>query len=1222
MGSYTTTNYSVTTAATSILSPHYHINTKKITHFRQSTLSKHDQQNLLKEEEEKQRALEKEHEAKINAGAICNDEESSELDLKLDEENPEQFFKNLHNFRKSFIERRRASGVHDLDDQTAFSAPPESQSEEEYHRRLHTLDLDEIDYDTKLNLNSEDRSPSDSDTQTNDNKTPKNDDLSDDIAPPHDSDHDINKRKVHHAIEGSRELGIDDIGIINNSDDEDSKSLSYQDDLDDEEPNTNLDEQRSGSILTGDMLNGKDHGRSGSIKWIMSRDRESSKIFASGQIMAGSDEDNQDNDGNKHIKGVSISKKKSLDDDGNVDENHLQFDIDVGPNDNNEEMDEFKDDIYDDSQFMKLRNHFSVERPLHAPRGSMKVSRISVSDELRETLKHQQEITNSAQNIKDPNEPSPPTSISSFDGQRQAAVGDYVKRVSLTPRGIDPDNAKVSVMFKDANDNIIVESEKEEIHYHDREYLKGKNSQHRRTDSMDTQPDNNDQAPYINKQLTVLIREEVQANQRKEQQQQQMNQFQYPSHEEQNGGGGHSASPGPPNLGSRQDSVLIRQESAQFYDHNVADMGLQFDKSYNSLMSQSPNGNGNIDENDNDNNNGSGAGDGNETNEGWEQPTGYEQEEMNGDNDERSPNLLLKTPRSGFGHNEEEKYDELLSPRMNGYNHRTNTDSSDDDDGYEETTRGGPSMMTMGGNMLNVLRFIPWNENEYLPQELDESFEERTIPRFSINQQLNETIRFHWDGDALLKSDAIVIPITENWTPISQESHMLMNNAGPEYLEYIYSIKKLGEYISTGDCEQCASFNLPCKWIIHTCPPRYENRYPVASENAMNSCVWRSLEIACDLNCKTIVFPSIYPPKFFSEQLAIHILSRTLRRFLERYQSVSFKSVVICVDNEEQMQLYTRIFTIYFPRDDIDLKYSQKYMPAYTGNISGGTVVKLRKHDIELSPLVYNTMNNNNNQNVMLPNNSNIALINKNHIDYETYDIYGNLRPAIQCMVEYKVEPEKVWKQQESKKWGWQKVEESFNIRYKRYWNRCRKLNLMHIQLHQFVYVGGKDENDRDIIIFVGNRFPAKQLMQQKKLKESLLYIIRELHHIVDRDYIVIYLHSYVNEEQNLPPVSWINQCFQICSNRFNKNLNKFFIIHPNFRLKSWFYVLATKSFYQKIIYLDSMTKLEHYNIDLEHIALPGKSWEYEREIFGEDKLVDKMALTSDDLVLDALPYR
>ena len=648
------------------------------------------------------------------------------------------------------------------------------------------------------------------------------------------------------------------------------------------------------------------------------------------------------------------------------------------------------------------------------------------------------------------------------------------------------------------------------LQYKDREFLKSRNSGHIRTDSMNTQPDTNAKAPYFDEKMTAIMEQEIlqsememkmkmemekeiekemewqmQMQQKKGKVQSQeftLNQF-YPM----GGDDDNGDDPGPPNLAG-QGSVLIRHESAQFYDHGVEKLELTFTESHidqGSLLQL----NGNIPENPRvhgvQKSGSAEPKDGNETNEGWEQPTG--QQKLNGGdfdinmnmniNNNRSQNLLIKTPRSyndndsGIMHNEE-KYDQLLSPRIHTpphhqHHHRHYSTSSDDDDDGYGTTRG-PSMMTMGGNMLNVLRFIPWNENEYLPQELDESYDERRIPRFPVNQGLNEVIRFHCNGDALLKCDALVIPITEDWTPISAESHKLMNNAGSEYLEWIYHNKKMGDYVSTGEAQECNSFNLPCKYIIHTCPPRYDDRYPVASENAMNSCYWRSLEIACDLECKTIVFPSIYPPKFFSEQLAIHILSRTLRRFLERYQSVSFESVVVCVDNEDQMQLYTRIFTIYFPRDHIDLKYSQKYMPAYTGNISGGTVVKIRRQKIELSPLVNKAQINNNNQRLSyLPNNSNITLINKNHIDYETYDIYGNLRPAIQSIVEYKMEPEKVWKAQENKKWGWQKVEESFEIRYKRYWNRCRKLNLHHIQLHQFVYVGGKDRDDRDIIIFV-----------------------------------------------------------------------------------------------------------------------------------------------------------
>lgn len=249
---------------------------------------------------------------------------------------------------------------------------------------------------------------------------------------------------------------------------------------------------------------------------------------------------------------------------------------------------------------------------------------------------------------------------------------------------------------------------------------------------------------------------------------------------------------------------------------------------------------------------------------------------------------------------------------------------------YDGNETGNEHSMTLGGHMLNALE--SWQENEYLPQELDESFGERLFPRFPISPTINRIIRI-WDGDPIVKCDAMVIPITENWTAVSQSSHAVMNIAGSEYLEYIYLLKKMNDYVCTGDVKNIPSFDLPCKHIIHTAPPTYNDRYPVASENAMNSCYWRSLELANDLKCKSIVFLPICPPNFYSQHLSIHILSRTLRRFLERAPNSSLKSVVICIEQHDHLELYMRIITVYFPRDYIDLKYSHKYLPAYTGII-------------------------------------------------------------------------------------------------------------------------------------------------------------------------------------------------------------------------------------------------------------------------------------------------
>lgn len=275
--------------------------------------------------------------------------------------------------------------------------------------------------------------------------------------------------------------------------------------------------------------------------------------------------------------------------------------------------------------------------------------------------------------------------------------------------------------------------------------------------------------------------------------------------------------------------------------------------------------------------------------------------------------------------------------------------------------------------------------------------------------------------------------------------------------------------------------------------------------------------------------------------------------------------------------------------------------------------MRLRKQNIELTPLTflihdYNSISASpstptpasilNNKRFSRKNtsgiiNNGVYIKSCKQIDYETYDIYGNLRPGIQKMVEYKELPEKIWKQSEYRKWRWQIIEESLQIKYQRYWIRSRSISLKEIEIHQFCYIGGTDNDGRDIIVFVGCRFPGQKLFRIQKLKRALLFIIRELHNIVSKDYIVVYLHSLVNEEENVPPIAWIHECFQIVSNHFLKKLYRFFIIHPTFRLKSWFYILSQKVFWDKILYLDSVYKLEQFQIDLENVALPGKCWEF-----------------------------
>ena len=75
---------------------------------------------------------------------------------------------------------------------------------------------------------------------------------------------------------------------------------------------------------------------------------------------------------------------------------------------------------------------------------------------------------------------------------------------------------------------------------------------------------------------------------------------------------------------------------------------------------------------------------------------------------------------------------------------------------------------------------------------------------------------------------------------------------------------------------ECKEYNLNIKEIIHIVPPLYDERYPVASENALHSCYWKSLELASDLKCESIILPILYPNKYFSEHLACHIITNNL----------------------------------------------------------------------------------------------------------------------------------------------------------------------------------------------------------------------------------------------------------------------------------------------------------------------------------------------------------
>ena len=77
---------------------------------------------------------------------------------------------------------------------------------------------------------------------------------------------------------------------------------------------------------------------------------------------------------------------------------------------------------------------------------------------------------------------------------------------------------------------------------------------------------------------------------------------------------------------------------------------------------------------------------------------------------------------------------------------------------------------------------------------------------------------------------------------------------------------------------------LPCKRLIHTVGPRYNDKYKTAAENALHNCYRNALRVMVENKLNTVAFSCAYTVnKGYPRKDAAHIAIRTVRRFLEHW---------------------------------------------------------------------------------------------------------------------------------------------------------------------------------------------------------------------------------------------------------------------------------------------------------------------------------------------------
>jgi O-acetyl-ADP-ribose deacetylase (regulator of RNase III) len=214
-----------------------------------------------------------------------------------------------------------------------------------------------------------------------------------------------------------------------------------------------------------------------------------------------------------------------------------------------------------------------------------------------------------------------------------------------------------------------------------------------------------------------------------------------------------------------------------------------------------------------------------------------------------------------------------------------------------------------------------------------------------VADALNQKILL-WHGDlCALSVDAIVNTSNERLNDKTGISGRVFYLAGPQLASAVQ-----GETCPTGDAVLTPGFNLHARNIIHTVGPRFSLKYQTAAENALHGCYRRTLEVLKDNGLHHIAFSVVNTDrKGFPRRPATHIALRTVRRFLERFGN-GIETIVFCVASQEDLDVYTEILPLYFPRTQAEQDAVLPLLPADIGNDLGETVIQDRQIRISSMP--------------------------------------------------------------------------------------------------------------------------------------------------------------------------------------------------------------------------------------------------------------------------------
>lgn len=121
----------------------------------------------------------------------------------------------------------------------------------------------------------------------------------------------------------------------------------------------------------------------------------------------------------------------------------------------------------------------------------------------------------------------------------------------------------------------------------------------------------------------------------------------------------------------------------------------------------------------------------------------------------------------------------------------------------------------------------------------------------------------------------------------------------------------------------------------------------------------------------------------------------------------------------------------------------------------------------------------------------------------------------------------------------------------------------------------GRDLKKNVVILMMPSLGFRTNEKQEVVFRRMLLLFIRKAHELVEEAYTIVYAHVTIDLLNQYP---LIYKFYSILPRSYKKNLQKMYVIHPNYGIKMFFEfarVFLSKKFYQKLVLLDSIYEFQ-----------------------------------------------